>query len=101
MSRQSDVKAEERETARRLEVIRALDFGLAGAIEFHGGELRGFSMKYNDFDCMLTLKASFEGKWFVSFVSSETMIGCILSTQRKAAHNAIEWTADKYQPVDS
>lgn len=97
MSRLADIKAEEKEAARQEEVIRVLEFSLAGAIEFNGGELRGFSMRYFPFDCMLTLKASFEGKWFVAFISGESMINCILGAQRQAAHGTILWIADKYQ----
>lgn len=98
MSRQLDLATEKREATRQLEVVKSLEFALAGAIEFQGGQLRGFSMRYSEFDCLMTLRAQFEQKWVVAFLSSETMIGCILSAQRKVSHNAIRWEPDQYAP---
>lgn len=98
MSRQLDVKAEERETAKRNELVKALEYGLAGAVEFQGGTLRGLAIRYDDFSCLLTIKADFDGKWMVAHMSSDTMPNSILATFAAARRNKLSWSRDKYQP---
>lgn len=97
MSRQLDVKVEERETKRRNKLVKGLEFSLHGALQFQGAELRGFSIRYGDFDCLLTLKASFEGKWHVANISSDTMMNCLLKVIADAERGRLNWRPDKYQ----
>ncbi len=96
MTRQLDQKIEEREQARRLETIKVLEYGLAGAIESTGGALLGLAITYDDFSVRLVLKAEFETKRFVSFHYSETMIGAILSAYGSVNRNTVHWLVDKY-----
>lgn len=101
MTRQLDAKREIRELKRRDRLVKGLEFSLAGAIQFQGGVLRGLSIRYGDFDCLLTLKADFEGAWKVSNVSSDTMMNVLLKTISDAEKGRLSWRADKYQPSDT
>jgi len=96
MTRQLDVQREQRETARRDTLVRALEFGIAGALAHQGATLLGFALKYSEFDQLLTLKADFEGKAHVSFVSSDTMMNCFIKAERQALGNNLDWRPDKY-----
>lgn len=96
MSRQLDALAEERETARRLALVKALEYGLNQALENSGAELRGFAIKYQDHNCLLTLKADMNGRRFVAFVGSDTMMNCIIKADADAARASLSWTPDKY-----
>lgn len=97
MTRQLDLKIEEREQTRIKETIKVLEYALAGAVEFSGGELLGFAITYDPFAVRLVLKASFEGSRFVSFHYSETMIGALLACFRSVKHGHVHWLKDKYQ----
>ena len=96
MSRQLDQKRELRETTRRDALIRALEFGLVGALASFGIEMLGFSIKYESFDCLLTLKAEIKGVRSVAFVSSDTIMNVLLKTDSMAANHSLRWRPDRY-----
>jgi len=97
MSRQLDIKVEERETARRDELIKALEFGIVGAFESQGLELLGIAIKFDAYNCLLTVKAHVAGKYQVAFVGSDTVVNCFLKLQSEARSNRLRWRPDKYR----
>lgn len=101
VSRQFDLKAEERTTTRNNAVIKALYFDLQGVIEFQGGKMRGFAMNYKTFQCTMVWKAVFEGKQKVAFITAETPIDCILTAMNLARHNELRWKVDVYAPKET
>lgn len=101
MSRQFDVKQEEREAATRDLLRSILEFGLAGVVEMQGGVLRGFAIKYEEYSCGITIKAQFEGKWFVAFMYSDTMSNAIIAAYNALNRDATKWIPDKYQSSGS
>lgn len=96
MTRQLDVKAEERETARRLELVRALEYKLVGALQNQGIELLGLAIRYEEFNSLLTLKAIVDEVRSVAFVGSDTMMNVILKATSQASRGTLKWRADKY-----
>jgi hypothetical protein len=60
----------------------------------------GFSIKYEAFDCLLTLKADVAGIRSVSFVSSDTLLNVLLKTDSMAANHSLKWRADQYHTFD-
>jgi hypothetical protein len=96
MSRQLDAAAEDREEARRMKLIRAVEFGLVDTLENMGAELRGFSLVYAEFSCLLTLKADFNGVRHVSFVATDSIMNCLIKADTDAATNSLRWKPDKY-----
>ncbi len=100
MSRQLDAKQEQRESLRQTELIKTLEFGLVGALEAQGLTFRGFSLRYEPFSCLLTLKVDAEGTWRVAHVGSDTIMNCFLKAQHDAYHHRLKWARDKYQPSE-
>lgn len=98
MSRQLDLVREERETRRRDAVIAALEFGIQGALENQGIRPRGFSIAWNEYDCLLVLKGEWGGKWQVAFVGGGSAIECVLNCLTAAQHDRLRWKEDRYQP---
>lgn len=96
MSRQLDIKREQRETARRDALVRALEFGIVGALEIQGIHLVGLAIKYDAFNCLLTIKADVQGTRSVCFVGSDTMMNVLLKADAMAANDALVWRADQY-----
>jgi len=101
MSRQLDIQQEERETARRNELIKVMEFGLAGVLETQGMEFRGFAITYDPFSCLMVVKTELEGNRKVAFVYSDTMVNCLLKGYRMACSHALKWGPDKYYPSDA
>ena len=97
MSRQKDTHREEREKARRLALIKAVEFNLVDALHNQGATLLGFAIRYEEFSCLMTLKVDINGVKCVSFVGSDTIMNCILKADSEAAGNRLKWRADKYQ----
>lgn len=96
MSRQLDTEVEQRETARREELVKALDFGIVGALQAQGIELLGFSFKYDAFNCLMTIKADIAGVRSVCFVGSDSIINCILKAQSEGRRATLRWREDRY-----
>jgi len=96
MSRQLEVKREERETKRRDKLVKALEFGFAGAIEGQGVQLLGFAIRYDAFNCLMTIKGIVSGVHSVCFIGSDSIINCILKAENDALCDALTWKADKY-----
>jgi len=96
MSRQLDVKREEREDLRRVELVKCLEFGLVGSLKSQGIDLLGFAVKYDEFNVLLTLKVDINGTRSVAFVGSDTMINVLLKAQSEALRQGLSWRADKY-----
>lgn len=101
MTRQLEVQQEQREQLRRDTLVRALEFGIVGALANQGFTMRGLAIKYNELDCLLTLKAERDDKVYVSFVGSDSMINCLLKAERQALGNVLRWRRDKYQKGQS
>lgn len=96
MSRQLDIKKEERAVAKRDALVRALEYSFQGALESQGIELVGWAMKYDAFNCLMTIKADIAGSRQVAFVGSDSVINCILKADSEARRNGLSWRADKY-----
>ena len=96
MSRQPDIKTEEREAKRQTALVKALEFGIVGALEFQGIELVGFSINYDEFNCLLTVRAIVAGKRKVAFVGSDSIMNCLLKFDSEARRMTLSWRLDKY-----
>lgn len=96
MSRQLDQVTEEREAHRRLALIKALEFDLAGSIEGQGLDFVGFAVYYDSWDCLIILKAKRGAKRVIAKVGSDTVVGCILKAVSKAQNDRLRWRTDKY-----
>ncbi|MCK5317997.1 MAG: hypothetical protein KAJ55_08785 [Anaerolineales bacterium] len=96
MSRQLEVKQEERSLAKQVALIKALEFGLVGALEGQGIELLGIAFKYDPFNVLMTIKADIAGVRSIAFVGSDTFINCILKADSAARRHSLTWRADKY-----
>lgn len=96
MTRQLEQVQEERIARKHGLLIRAIEFGLQGAIGTTGGELTGFSVKLNEWECLMTLRATRDGVPHVAFVVSDCMVDCILKAVRDAGRDKLRWREDKY-----
>jgi len=101
MTRQLDLEHEVRETARRDQLIKALEYGIAGAIEHQGATWLGFAIKYSPFDCLMTIKADFDSGRMIAFVGSDTITNCINKAYHDASRNALRWKPDQYHSSGS
>lgn len=96
MSRQLDIKREERTEKKHKALIRALEFGLVGALESQGMELHGFTLRYDPFNVLITLRADIDGVRSVAHVGSDTIVNCILKAEMEAGRHTLRWNKCKY-----
>lgn len=96
MSRQLELIKEERETKRRDALVRALEYALPGSLEVRGVMLTGFSMKYDAFECIMTIRADIGGVAEKAFVGAGSPIDCILKAVQAAKNDRLRWSKDKY-----
>lgn len=96
MSRQLDLKQEVRESARQDALIRAVEYGIVGALEHQGIVLKGFSIKYQSHDCLMTIKGQRGDKHSVAFLSADTIMNVLLQAYSAASNQALRWRPDQY-----
>jgi hypothetical protein len=96
MTRTNEVKLEEREERLWRDVRRALSGGLAAGINENGGFLLGLSVRYGEYETLLTIRAEFPGGGMVAFVASDTLAGAIRKAYLEAKAERLRWRADKY-----
>lgn len=96
MSRQLEQDGEDRTRRRHDAVIRALEFGIINGLKKQGAELRGFSLRYAEWECLVTVRAKVDGRHSVTFVGSEDMIGCFVKLAREASNGGLRWKEDTF-----
>ncbi len=96
MTRQLDIEREKKESARRDALVRALEYSLPGSLEAQGITLLGFTMKYDAWDCLLTLRADIGGVRHVAFVGSDSITNCFLKADSGARSDTLRWGICKY-----
>lgn len=98
MSRQLELQKEVRTAKRRERTWQAAEYALEGTIGTLGGRLTGAAFSISEVDCLLTLKAVFEGKHMVAFLGADSIAGCLLAAVSQGQNNNLRWKADKYRP---
>ncbi len=101
MYTQEDLVTEDRTTNRRMELERALVFGLAEEVRYVGGTFVGLAITYEKDECRLVYKADFEGRRMVAFVYSDNMVNVILKAVRLGRKNHLQWKDDRYAAIES
>lgn len=96
MSRQLEAEVERRQTKARTELLLAVYGGLAGSVEQVGGVLLGFSAKLRRGDCLLTIRADFEGRRMVCFVGGQDLAEGLVKAVREVGQNKVSWREDRY-----
>lgn len=96
MTRQLDAKAEGKERKRRNTLVKALEYGIVDALEGEGVELLGLSLKYDAYNCLLTVRADRGGVRSVCFIGSDSVVNAFLKLYSDASRDALKWKVDQY-----
>jgi len=98
MTRQLEKVKEDRETKRRDALIKCLEYELPGALEMQGTTLIGFAVKYDAYECLMTIKAVAGGERQVAFVGGSSVVDCVLKAVQAAKADRLRWREDRYKP---
>lgn len=96
MTRQLEAVLEARQSRELDRVYRVVYGGLSVAVKSLGAELTGFSVKFGPADCLMVLKADFEGRPMVAFVGGEDFARLLVKAERGASHNELRWKEDRW-----
>lgn len=96
MTRHLDANEEERQVKRDKAVLRALHFGLVNAVQQNGTELLGFSVRLDEWDTLITLRAVEDGVRKVAFVGADTLPNAIIKVVREGKRDKLVWREDKW-----
>lgn len=96
MTRQFDIKSEEKIASRQAALVRAVEFELIGSLSHGGAALNGFSVKLRGYDCLLVLRAHVDDMNQVAFVSADDLGGCLIKAVRMALNDGLRWKEDAY-----
>ncbi len=97
MTRQLEQEQEDRAARRRSLLVTAVSGGLERAVGRAGGELRGISLKLNEYEVLMTLRAEFPSGAMVGFVGGEDMEVCFIKAMKQAGSDNVKWRQDKWR----
>ena len=96
MTRQLDEEREARAARRQDRVLLAINGGLYSGVSRAGGVLLGFSVKLDEFDCLLTLRAEFPAGRMVAFVGGYDLGDVLQKAAKGASSDGLRWRTDKW-----
>lgn len=96
MTRQFDIVQEERTKKVHLAIVKAIEYELVGSVAHQGGELTGFSVRIQEWETLITLRALQDEVPMVAFVGSETLTQALLKCVREAYQSKLNWQVDAY-----
>lgn len=97
MSRQLEKKLEDRARREKDAAVFALYGGLEAAVGRSGGTLYGFSVKLQEGDCLMTLRAMFPAGRQVAFVGARDLVALFTKATREAGSDALRWREDNFK----
>lgn len=97
MTRQGDAAQEDRLSKRNAALIRAVEFELVNSLQAAGAVLLGFSLRYEEWECLITLRAVVGEEKRICFVGSDTIANALVKCVRDCKANKLHWKEDKYR----
>lgn len=77
-------------------LVDAVEFELLGAIGHSGGVLTGFSVRYSEVDCLMTLRGDMPAGQMVCFVGGQTLADCFRRAVTEAYQDKLRWKEDEW-----
>ena len=74
-----------------------LEEGLPQAVARQGGIFTGMTVKWDEFETLVIMRADFPGNPMVAFVSGADMAYCVRQAYQKARQDLLKWKVDKYR----
>ena len=96
MTRQLEAAAESRRTKLDKQTLKACNGGLEQAVAHAGGVLQGLSIRIDEYEVLVTIKAEFPAGAQVAFVGAEDVAGALRKGMREAERDMLRWKADKW-----
>lgn len=94
---QLELLESKRRTARRSEIVKAMEYGLEGAVESLGGKLHGFSVRNTQGDLLMTLRVEFDTGFMVGFVGAGDLGSLVVKAVRELRQNKVRFKPDTYR----
>lgn len=69
-------------------------------LDVQGIQLQGFAVKWDAYDCLLTLKVDIGGVRNVGFIGGGSVVDCIIKAVSAARADRVRWRVDKYTPSE-
>ena len=96
MSRQLEaIDEQKRERADRA-LVRSVMRDIPLGVHDMGLVLRGFAVRIDDYETLITLRASRGGQAEIAFVGSATVADALRKAGREAMAGKLSWRADKF-----
>lgn len=78
-------------------IIYLITGGFEHLVRAQGGSFQGFSMRGTEADCLLVVRAEFEGVYMVAFVPGRNGANCLAKCQKLLRAVKLVWRPDRYK----
>jgi hypothetical protein len=96
MTRHLDADHEDRQVRKDAALVAAVNFGIVNAVQMNGRELLGFSVRMDEWETLITLRAVDQGERLVAFVGAETLPSALIKVVREGKRDKLVWRADEW-----
>ena len=96
-----DERAAARLKTERLYLHNALDGGLTEALRQETYDLLGFSVKYDSYECLLTIRVLSNGDRLIGFVGGNCLVDLFIKAEREIKRGKVAFRQDKFVAPDS
>lgn len=97
MTRQLEAARESRQARLDKLTLQACNGGLESAVARAGGVLQGLSIRVDEYEVLVTIKADFPAGPQVAFVGAEDVAGALRKGMREADRDTLQWREDKWK----
>lgn len=73
-----------------------LNGGMGSKIYDSGGVFRGISLRQNEVDVLMVLRADFDGQAMVAFVGASTMALAVIKLEELLFSEVLKWRVDRF-----
>ena len=78
-------------------IVYLITGGFEHLVSAQGGSFQGFSMRGTDDNCLLVVRAEFEGVHMVAFIPGRNGATCLAKCQRQLRSVKLVWRPDRYK----
>lgn len=96
MTRQTEVLIEVKQDRRVTAAGKSVVYQLEGHLQRDGTVLRGISLRTDEIETLMVLRANVEGNPKVAFIGGADIASCFIKAATQAGLGRLTWVVDKF-----
>lgn len=96
MTRHTESLVEEKQARRIRAAGESITYQLEGHLQRAGVVLKGLSLRTDETETLMVLRATVDGNEMVAFIGSGDLAGCFIKAAVQAKDSKVSWVPDRF-----